>query len=184
MCFTQIKMYKFNKPKGFTLVELLVVIGVLGVLVAGILIAINPLSMLARGRDSQRKTDMRNIQEALEQYLIDNGNYPIGGWLYSNSASNPWIPGMDKYMKVLPRDPKNDIAGPWVDNRYTYAYWSANGKYYNLVAQLEDKSSPDRCEIEKWVFIVNFNTGGGQPWCPPGYNYSKYIYSRNSTGNN
>jgi general secretion pathway protein G len=170
---------------GFTLVELLVVIGVIGVLATGLLVAVNPGAMLARGRDAQRKADMRNIQEALERYASVNSSYPISAsWTYSTAAGSSWIPGLDSYMKVVPRDPVNNINGPWTNGRHTYAYISPNGRHYNLVSQLENRSDPDRCELKQWIYVTNYNTGVGNVWCVNGYNYSNFIYSRNSKGNN
>lgn len=169
---------------GFTLVELLVVIGVLGVLAAAVLTAINPLTMFARGRDSQRKADLRNIQEALERYSVYNNGYPVSAsWRYS-TTSGSWIPGLDAYMKEIPRDPVNNTNGPWTNGRHTYAYRSDNGRHYNLVAQLENRSDPDRCELKQWIYITNYTTGTGNIWCVNGYGYSNFIYSRNSRGNN
>jgi prepilin-type N-terminal cleavage/methylation domain-containing protein len=54
--------------KGFTLIELIIVIGVLGVLAAALLIAIDPLEQLARGRDSGRISSVTQIGRALQAY--------------------------------------------------------------------------------------------------------------------
>lgn len=61
----------------FTLVELLVVIAVLGVLAASVLIAINPLEQLARGRDAGRISAVTQIGKAVQAYYTQNGSvYP------------------------------------------------------------------------------------------------------------
>ncbi|MFH1970889.1 MAG: prepilin-type N-terminal cleavage/methylation domain-containing protein, partial [Patescibacteria group bacterium] len=67
-------MTKFKK--GFTLVELLVVMGILGILVS--LVAGNFRSSQIRGRDAQRKSDLKQIATALELFYGDYGYYPVG----------------------------------------------------------------------------------------------------------
>jgi len=53
---------------GFTLIELLVVIAILGVLAGAILVAINPLEQLARGRDAGRKSTVDELGHATQAY--------------------------------------------------------------------------------------------------------------------
>lgn len=66
--------------KGFTLIELLVVIAILGVLAAAVLVAINPLEQLARGRDAGRKSTVAQLGHAVEAYFTaQNSQYPIEG---------------------------------------------------------------------------------------------------------
>jgi len=60
--------------KGFTLIELLIVIVIIGVLAT--LLMTNFVGVRQRGRDAQRKSDLRQIQAALELYRADVGQYP------------------------------------------------------------------------------------------------------------
>lgn len=66
------------KQKGFTLLEILLVIAAIGILAAIVIVAINPNRQLSQVRDTLRQSDAVTLQKALEQYLIDTGSYPPG----------------------------------------------------------------------------------------------------------
>jgi prepilin-type N-terminal cleavage/methylation domain-containing protein len=69
-------MRKSKQNKGFTLLEILLVIAAIGILAAIVLVAINPNRQIAQARNLVRQADINTIQKALEQYLIDSGRYP------------------------------------------------------------------------------------------------------------
>ncbi len=146
------------KKSGFTLVELLVVIAIIAILsVIGITIF---SGIQESARDARRRGDLHAIQTALEIYRQKNGGYPstgiVNNWVYSDSASNPWIPGLDgNYMASVPVDPKNKpprsgSAAAW-DAGYTYAYYvdtlnstgNSVGVAFMLLAHLEKPNAAD-----------------------------------------
>ncbi|MEI7719735.1 MAG: type II secretion system protein [bacterium] len=57
---------------GFSIIELLIVVTIIGILVATLLVATN--SVRTQGRDAQRNTDLGNILNAFYQYALDNQN--------------------------------------------------------------------------------------------------------------
>jgi type IV pilus assembly protein PilA len=61
-----------NKRTGFTLIEMLVVIGIIAILAAVVLVAVNPLRQFANARDVQRRADLHSISSSVYQYAIDN----------------------------------------------------------------------------------------------------------------
>jgi len=62
---------------GFTLIELLVVIGVIGILAAIVLVAVNPGRQFAQARDTQRRSDLYSITNAIYQFAAEHdGNLP------------------------------------------------------------------------------------------------------------
>src|SRR3989344_2274425 len=58
--------------KGFTLVELLIVIGILAVLLAIVLIALNPARQFSQANNTKRSSDVNAILNAVHQYAADN----------------------------------------------------------------------------------------------------------------
>ncbi|MBI2611954.1 type II secretion system protein [Candidatus Gottesmanbacteria bacterium] len=74
------KLFKSrNKQSGFTLIEILVVIGILAVLFAVVLIAINPARQFQQANDTKRASDVNAILNAIHQYAADNkGSLPAG----------------------------------------------------------------------------------------------------------
>lgn len=112
---------------GFTLLELVVSIGVVGILAAGV------VSVIGRGpqrrsRDAQRQADIQKIATALELYRSDRGNYPGTGNLNLLTTPPPTPPGAAAYLNRVPVDP---VGGVHV---YTY---TSNGATYRLCVNLE-----------------------------------------------
>ena len=99
-----------KNKQGFTLVELLVVIGILATLLAITLIAINPARQFSQSNNTQRSSNVNAILNAVHQYAADNrGAIPAG---ITTSVQNIADTGADicaslitTYIAALPVDP-------------------------------------------------------------------------------
>ncbi len=61
-----------NVSKGFTLIEILIVIGIIAILAAIVIVAINPAKQFAQARNTQRESNINTILNAVGQNLADN----------------------------------------------------------------------------------------------------------------
>jgi prepilin-type N-terminal cleavage/methylation domain-containing protein len=80
------------KEKGFTLIELLIVLALIAILAAVLIAVINPGAIMTRGRDTQRKGDLRNLSAAVDAYIADigmNANLP---WPARGNCTNSATP--------------------------------------------------------------------------------------------
>lgn len=96
------------RHSGFTLIELLVVIAILGVLAGAVLVAINPLEQLARGRDAGRRTTIQQLGAAVQAYYTNQGAvYPDQGTMWMTTGTQGGTTGLQAAgeLKITPQNP-------------------------------------------------------------------------------
>jgi prepilin-type N-terminal cleavage/methylation domain-containing protein len=149
--------FKKKFASGFTLIELLIVIAILGVLAAAILVSINPLEQLARGRDGGRKSTVGQLGHAVQSYYTSqNAVYPTQGVLWMTTGTAGGLTGLQASgeMKSLPPaiTPACGDAAV-VQNGYCYR---TNGTDAVVYVQGESASEKTRagCTAAQTVWIV------------------------------
>ncbi|MDB5178053.1 MAG: fimbrial protein pilin [Candidatus Saccharibacteria bacterium] len=131
-------MHKWAKQKGFTIVELLIVIVVIGILAAITIVAYNGIQQ--RGRDARRLSDIGAIKKALELYKTDTGTFPtvaytglgtLDGWEDSSKeAAGEFLTPLKPYgfSGGVTVDPINDATDATMNlarsnKHYGYLYY-------------------------------------------------------------
>jgi prepilin-type N-terminal cleavage/methylation domain-containing protein len=106
-------MYKLNKKianQGFTLIEILIVIGIIAILAAVVLIAINPARQFAQANNSQRIANINALLNAVGQYMADNqgalpANIIATKRNLADGAADICDDVVPEYIPALPVDP-------------------------------------------------------------------------------
>jgi general secretion pathway protein G len=131
------------KPNGFTLVELMVVIFIIGLLTT--IVVINVLPNQDRAMVQKAKADISVLSQALETYRLDNLTYPLAGdglrALVTPPSSASGGTRKAGYIKKLPEDPWN--------RPYQYANPGRNGDFdvYSLGADGAPGGENDNADI-------------------------------------
>lgn len=184
------------KRSGYTIVELLIVIAIIGLLTT--LGTYVWSSSGKRSRDSVRKSDLSRMENALQQYYLENRSYPehydastnilSAGFQLSNPENSQCSRGgkevlTPKYLPTIPQDPrksvnaKNASCEEFENQSSHYLYLvakktSGSPRNYALMATLENENDSDKLPIdENENPILDFGYDGL---------FKDYFYSGNS----
>ena len=140
-----------QSERGFTLIEILVVIGIMAILATIVIIAINPARQFAQARNTQRLSNLNTILNAIGQNMADNkGIFTCGGGpMYFTGSTTIGTPATSSISDLtcltptyisagIPMDPANGTAA---NTRYEISTTTA-GRYLLCAPNAAETSVP------------------------------------------
>jgi general secretion pathway protein G len=133
--------------RGFTLIEIMVVVVIIGLLAA--IVAPNLIGNIDKAQISRTKQDIRGIETALNLYRLDNFKYPSADQGLEALVTNPgedsapnWKPG--GYLRKVPVDPWN--------RPYVYEYPGQRGEFdvFSYGADGQEGGEGNNADIGNW----------------------------------
>lgn len=132
--------------RAFTLIEILIIIGVIGLFASMILVAMGTARQ--QSRDSQRQTNLKQISTAMELDFQENSQY------LGTSGGINVVPAIGTYLPVVPKDPMD--LSPY---QYTWANNTASRRQYCVYTRLERTADGYVCASEKGVLTKVYISG-------------------------
>ncbi|HUB93218.1 MAG TPA: type II secretion system protein [Verrucomicrobiae bacterium] len=142
-----------QKSKGFTIVELLIVIVVIAILATLVIVTFTGIQQKAR--DSKRQTDIDALDSHLEAFYANNGYYPtITDLVTSGAANTTWLnSNMSGFDPTALSDPKGSIITSTAPATGTYVY--------SYVTQGCTTTQPSSSSNECTSFVLTAELEGG-----------------------
>jgi hypothetical protein len=136
-----------------------------------LIVVLNPLAQIQKTNDARRKSDLSQIQKAVETYYNDFGYYPVADTSTSNyrikadaTTTLEWGSTGWQYINALPKDPSST-------RNYVYCSpSSSNGQSYYLYTSLErggNQSLPTGCSGASCGASATCNYGVSSPNVSP-----------------
>lgn len=117
------------KLKGFTLIEIMVVVVILGILAA--LVAPNVIRRVDDAQIVKAKNDIRAIDSAIKMFRLDNFKYPTTDQGLDALVTRPADPSIRNWPEGGYLDQSGALTDPW-GNKYQYLYPGTKGSEYDI----------------------------------------------------
>lgn len=131
-----------NKLRGFTLMELLVVIAMIGLLSSVVLVNLSTVKV--KSRDARRIADLASLELAIVSYYdSNNGTFPNNDGTWNGDWSAAYKEQLAPYISQLPVDP---LANHW-------------GRYYGSMQMTWAPDASCNLQYVLWTYIEGNNTG-------------------------
>lgn len=124
---------RLYRTAGMTLVEIMVVISIIGLVMA--MVTVNVMKRFEKAKIQTTGTQMKAIEQALEQYYLDNGNYP-------SSDQGLAVLEQGEYIKKVPKD-------PWKRD-FVYVSPGTEGNPFEISSGGPDKQEGTEDDIKSW----------------------------------
>jgi len=134
-----------HAQRGFTLIEIMVVVVIIGLLAA--IVAPNLIGNIDRAAVIRAKGDIRSIETALNLYRLDNFRYPSNDEGLEALVTNPGAvstPNWNQYLRKVPSDPWNST--------YRYRYPGQQGEFdvFSYGADGQEGGEALNADIGNW----------------------------------
>ena len=162
--FNKLKIFKirfYKRDEGFTLLELLIVIGILGVLSVALVFVLNPAESLKKARDSQRISDLTTLKKAIEIYKTNVRSPLLAGSTNAGCKGTSLSPGWDTATDKIYYSYPSDIGGA---NQSAISATNLDGTTFSAgVVVQTTKANLGNVDGTGWL-PINFNLiPGGSP---------------------
>lgn len=174
-----------KKRSSFTLLEILIVVALIVLILTAMVVLLNPLQQINRGRDTQRKRHLDTLKKVFEDFYNDKGCYPkpvevcYSGtdngtpvnknpcYICGSEATSPTT--LNPYINPLPCDPTYPI------NKYSYQVDNLScPTWFKIYVDFDAFGDPDSS---------NLGCGNGGCGISPNYGYDWGVASSNTTIN-
>jgi uncharacterized protein (TIGR02145 family)/prepilin-type N-terminal cleavage/methylation domain-containing protein len=175
------RKFRLNPKRGFTLLEILLVVGIISILAGIVIVAINPGKQLATVRNTERKSDLKQLYSAITQYYITEGSYPSSlnsitelteicdtGTATTSSTCGDLVnltALVPTYITAIPVDPQGPVTA-LLNKLITPLYAITGGTGYYVMKDTTNKLvlNTERAELGTVIAIgtTTAMSGGGE----------------------
>lgn len=161
--------FYFEKSDSFTLVELLVVVGIVTILASIVMVQMR--SYIESATMTRAKAEMRTMEEAIQMYMNTRpGQYPA-------DVNRGMPPGLENYLSSKPDWPN----GPWENSNYDWDRWDSDsnpragnlaynpeGEVIQISVRFCEMGDPSTCKFPNTDWAENFKVNSSVYWCLKG----------------